>query len=69
MYLDGKGLPRRDSLKPITNAFIHGLIVNMRMGAAKGWWKEADHMHYVIDQLQRAFVAQSSNPEESTMEY
>lgn len=69
MYIDGKGLPRKEALKPITNALVMGLITNMRMGAHKGWWKEGEHMRYVIDQLQRAFVHPGEVPGESTMEY
>lgn len=68
-YIDGTGLPRKDALKPITNALVMGLITNMRMGAKKGWWKEHEHMQYVIDQLNRAFVSQASDPGISTMEY
>lgn len=67
-YIDGKGLPRKEALMPISNALLHGLIVNMRMGAAKGWWKEHEHMEYVIKQLQRAFVTPGETIE-STMEY
>jgi hypothetical protein len=69
VYIDGKGLPRKEALKPISNALVMGLITNMRMGAAKGWWKEGEHMRYVIDQLQRAFVHPGEDPGESTMEY
>ena len=69
VYLDGKSLPRKDAMKPISNALGMGIITNIRMGAAKGWWKEHEHMQYVVDQLQRAFVAQAGEPHESTMEY
>jgi hypothetical protein len=69
MYIDFKGLPKKDALKPIANAFVHGIIANIRHGAQKGWWSEGEHMQYVIDELQRAFVAQGSDPGESTMEY
>lgn len=69
VYIDGKGLLRKEALKPISNALVIGLITNMRMGAAKGWWKEGEHMQYVIEQLHRAFVHPASEPGESTMEY
>lgn len=69
VYIDGKGLPRKEALKPISNALVMGLITNIRNGAAKGWWKEGEHMQYVIDQLQRAFIQPASEPGESTMEY
>lgn len=69
VYLDGKSLPRKEALKPISNALVMGIITNIKMGAQKGWWKDHEHMQYVIDQLQRGFVAQSTEPKESTMEY
>jgi len=69
MYIDGRGLPRKEALKPITQALIQGLIANMRMGATKGWWKEGEHMQYIINELQRAFVHLSEDPTEGTMEY
>jgi len=69
VYIDGRGLPRKEALKPISNALVLGLIANMRNGAAKGWWKEHEHMEYVISQLQRAFVHPSGDPGESIMEY
>lgn len=68
-YLDGKSLPRKDALKPITNALVHGLIVHVSNCANKGWMKEGDHMKYIFSELQRAFVALKSDPHESTMEY
>ncbi len=69
MYVDGRGLPRKDALKPISNALVLGLVTNIRLGGAKGWWKEGEHMHYVIDQLHRAFVEVGSDPFEGEMEY
>jgi hypothetical protein len=68
VYIDFKGYPKKDALKPISNAFIHGLVVNMRMGASKGWWSEGEHMQYVIDQLQKAFVHPAGDPIETIME-
>lgn len=68
MYIDGKGLPRKDAMKPITNALLHGLITNVRHSATRGWMKEGEHMEYIINQLQRAFVA-NSDESISEMEY
>lgn len=67
-YIDGKGLPRKEGLKPITNALVLGLIANVRMGGDKGWWKEHEHMEFIISELQRGFVAQST-PDIGKMEY
>lgn len=31
MYIDGKGLPRKDALKPISNALVMGCMLQERM--------------------------------------
>lgn len=67
-YVDGRGLPRKDALKPISNTLLHGLMANIRYGHEKGWWKDHEHMQYVINELQRIFVAHSKVGE-TTMEY
>lgn len=67
-YIDGKGLPRKDALKPTTQALLQGLIANVKIGGEKGWWKEGEHLEYVINELQRSFVA-VTNTSEATMEY
>lgn len=68
-YVDSRGLLKKDGLKPMTQALIMGLISNMRMGAEKGWWKEHEHMQYVIDELQRMFVVTGDVSEYGVMEY
>ncbi len=67
-YIDGRGLPRKEAMKPITNALVHGLIVNIRNGARQRLVERREHMQYVMEQLQRAFVAVGDQTE-STMEY
>lgn len=67
-YLDGKLLPRKDALKPISGCLILALVTNIRMGAQKGWWKEGEHMEWVIKNLQEAFVA-VGDAKDSTLEY
>lgn len=67
-YIDGKGLPRKDAIKPISNALAAGIAANIKMGHEKGWWKDHEHLQYVIDQLQRHFVT-NAEMDTSTMEY
>lgn len=67
-YIDGKGLPRKDSLKPISSALVAGLLANIAQGHEKGWWKDHEHMNWIIDMLQRGFVS-SSSVTDGTMEY
>lgn len=59
MYLDGKDLPRKDAMKPITNTLLSGLIAHVRFCAEKGWMKEGDHMNYIMEHMQGMFVQQA----------
>lgn len=56
MYLDNKDLPKEPATKPVTQALIQGLMTNIKLAHEKGWMNEADHLRYVIDELQRAFT-------------
>lgn len=56
-YLQKDGIPTGEGIKPMTLAFIQGLIANVKVADKRGWWKEADHMRYIIDELNRAFVS------------
>lgn len=67
-YIDGRGLPRKEAMKPISNALIHGILTNIKFGHEKGWWKDHEHIQYVINELQRGFVVDAKTGE-TTMEY
>lgn len=56
-YLNNRDLPTEDGIKPMQQAFIQGIMTNIKFADKNGWWKEAEHMQYVIDELQRAYVA------------
>src|SRR5690554_5415925 len=62
VYLDGKGLPRKEAMKPILNTLVTGLITHMRHAAQKGWMSEGEMMRYVIKNLEGAFVAVGEAP-------
>lgn len=67
MYLQ-RDLPAKEGIMPLTQAFVQGIIANIKMAHKKGWWTEADHMKYVVDELSRAFVSVANadpNMEES----
>jgi hypothetical protein len=67
VYFDGRGLPRKAAMLPTTSALIQGLIVNVRLAQEKGWWKEAEHMQYILSELGRAFVNATDTLTEGTM--
>lgn len=55
VYLN-KGLPTKEAIKPLSQCFIQGLIGNIHKAHDKGWWDSAEHLRYVIDELERGFV-------------
>lgn len=56
-YLDKKELPTKEGIKPMTNAFVQGLLANLHMAHQKGYWDSAEHLRYIIAELEKGFVA------------
>lgn len=56
IYLDEEELPTKAGIKPLTQAFVQGLVGNIHMAHQKGYWDSAAHFRYIIDELQRGFV-------------
>ena len=49
-------LPTKDGIKPLTQCFVQGLVANIHKAHQEGWWDSAEHIRYIIDELQRGFV-------------
>lgn len=56
MFLDFKGRPREKGIKPLTQAFVQGLVGNIHFAHERGWWDSAAHLRYIIDELTRGFA-------------
>lgn len=56
VYLDAEQLPTKAGIKPLTQAFIQGLVGNIHMAHERGYWDSAAHLRYIIDELQRGFI-------------
>ena len=56
-YLDSEDLPTKDGCKTLTNVFVQGSIGNIHHGQEKGFWNDAEHIRYIISELERGFVA------------
>ncbi len=56
-YLDKGDLPTKDGIKPLTQCFIQGLVGNIHMAHQKGFWNDAEHLRYIISELEKGFVA------------
>jgi hypothetical protein len=55
-YLDNEDLPTADGSKVLTNVFVQGLIGNIHHAHEKGFWNDAEHIKYIIAELERGFV-------------
>lgn len=66
MFLDFKGRPKKEGVKPLTQTFIQGLVGNIHFAHQKGYWDSAAHLRYIIDELTRGF-ATVATAEEGTM--
>ena len=56
-YLDSDGLPTKDGAKVLTTVLIQGLIGNIHNCHEKGFRDSAEHLRYIISELERGFVA------------
>lgn len=66
-YVTKTGLPTKEGVKPLTAALIQGLIANIHAAHQIGHWDSAQHLRYIIEELEKGFVAVAEITE-STMD-
>lgn len=49
-------LPTKGGIKPLTQCFLQGLVGNIHHAHQNGWWDSAEHIRYIISELERGFV-------------
>ncbi len=64
-YLDKEDLPTANGSKTLTNVFVQGLIGNIHHAHEKGYWDSAEHLRYIIAELERGFI-EVTNIDKST---
>lgn len=57
VYIDENDLPTKEGAKQLTNVLIQGLIANIHINHQLGFRNDAEHIQYIIDELQRGFVS------------
>lgn len=57
VYLDKEGLPTKQGSEALTNVFIQGLVGNIHQAHENGYRDSAEHLRYIIAELERGFVA------------
>lgn len=55
-YQDEIGCPNKDGAKLISIAFTQGLIANIHNAHHRGYWNDAEHLRYIISELERGFI-------------
>lgn len=56
-YFNSDQLPNANGAKTLTVAFINGLSGNIHYAHQKGYWNDAEHLRYIISELEKQFVA------------
>ncbi len=51
-----QGLPTRDGSQVLSNVLIQGLVANIHMAHEKGFRDSAEHLRWIISELERGFV-------------
>lgn len=56
MYISKEGMPTEAGSKAITLALVQGLVGNIHMAHEKGFRDSAEHLRYIISELERGFI-------------
>lgn len=60
VYVDAEGIPTHEAIKPLTQCFIQGLLGNIHTAHLSGRWDSAEHLRYIIAELERGFIENPS---------
>ena len=56
-YIDKNNVPTKEGSKALSNVFIQGLIGNIHLANEKGYLNDAEHLRYIISELEKGFVS------------
>ena len=68
MYTDKKDLPNKEGSKVVTQVLVQGLIGNIHQSHQKGYRDSAEHLRYIISELEKGFVTADVNISEGTLD-
>lgn len=55
-YIEKGGLPNQEGSKVITNVLVQGLVANIHSCHQKGFRDSAEHLRFIIAELERGFI-------------
>lgn len=56
-YLDKENLPTKDGSQVLSNVLVQGLVGNIHMAHENGFRDSAEHLRWIISELERGFVS------------
>ena len=57
MYLDGEDLPTPEGSRALSHVLIQGLVGNIHFAHEKEFRDSAEHLRWIISELEKGFVA------------
>ena len=58
-FKDQNGMPNTKGMKAQTQGLVQGLIANIHFAHQNEMWDSAEHIRYIIKELERGFVHQT----------
>lgn len=55
-YIKDDGLPNKNGTKNLTVIMAQGLVANIHYAHQKGYWDSAEHLRYIINELEQGFI-------------
>lgn len=55
-YMMDNGILKEDGSRVVTNVLVQGLIANIHLAHTEGWKDSAEHLRFIIAELERGFV-------------
>lgn len=55
-FINEEGIPNKEGSKALSQCFISGLISNLHYGRERGYWDDAEHLRFIISELERMFI-------------
>lgn len=56
-YIDEEELPNKEGSIVVTTILVHGLIGNIHMAHEKGYRDSAEHLRWIIGELEKGFAS------------
>lgn len=56
-YFAPDGKPQESAVRAYTACFVHGLIANLHYGHEMKFWDSAEHLRFIIAELERGFAS------------